>query len=280
MWVSTHRLPGGCLATSIGVIRVGSRMVALRVDLGLMLVRSQRASSLSSRARISRPSPRQRAGGTERRRTGEQRVRTRHVRVEPPQNRGSRCPGRDLNPYSALAEGGFSRPGAVRPVLWIPFAQLRCGPPVRRVRLASRVSGGVGESRAGSVQETAAFRKEHAGVPGPPATGRTRATTSHQVATLGHMKVATSTRIEVGVRDLKNNLSRYLDQVEAGVEIVVTDRGRPIARLNGMADQSNDKLAALIEAGLVRPPTSKVRQRPVPLRSSGSVSDLVAEQRQ
>jgi prevent-host-death family protein len=94
------------------------------------------------------------------------------------------------------------------------------------------------------------------------------------------MKVATSTRIEVGVRDLKNNLSRYLDQVEAGVEIVVTDRGRPIARLNGMADEPNDKLAALIEAGLVRPPTSKVRQRPVPLRTSGSVSDLVAEQRQ
>jgi len=105
-------------------------------------------------------------------------------------------------------------------------------------------------------------------------------TAEHHVATLGHMKVATSTRIEVGVRDLKNNLSRYLDQVEAGVEIVVTDRGRPIARLNGMADEPNDKLAALIEAGLVRLPTSKVRQRPVPLRTSGSVSDLVAEQRQ
>ena len=94
------------------------------------------------------------------------------------------------------------------------------------------------------------------------------------------MKVATSTRIEVGVRDLKNNLSRYLDQVEAGVEVVVTDRGRPIARLNGIADEPTDKLAALIEAGLVRPPTSKVRQRPVPLHASGSVSELVAEQRQ
>lgn len=142
------------------------------------------------------------------------------------------------------------------------------------------ISSSAGEFRAGSVQEIAAFRKEHAGVHGPLSTVRTRAKTSHQVATLDPMKVATSTRIEVGVRDLKNNLSRYLDQVEAGVEIVVTDRGRPIARLNGMADEPNDKLAAMIEAGLVRPPTSKVRQRPVPLRSSGSVSDLVAEQRQ
>jgi prevent-host-death family protein len=93
------------------------------------------------------------------------------------------------------------------------------------------------------------------------------------------MKVATSTRIEVGVRELKNNLSRYLDQVEAGIEVIVTDRGRPIARLNGIDDIATDKLAALIEAGLVRPPTSKVRQRPVPLASDGSVSELVAEQR-
>ena len=40
--------------------------------------------------------------------------------------------------------------------------------------------------------------------------------------------------LEVGVRDLKNNLSRYLGQVEAGIEVVVTNRSRPIARLTGM----------------------------------------------
>jgi len=93
------------------------------------------------------------------------------------------------------------------------------------------------------------------------------------------MKVATSSRIEVGVRDLKNNLSRYLDQVETGVEIVVTDRGRPIARLSGIDGLAGDKLASLVAAGLVRPPTSKARQRPAPLRSVSSVSELVAEQR-
>ena len=82
------------------------------------------------------------------------------------------------------------------------------------------------------------------------------------------------------MRDLKNNLSRYLNQVEAGVEVVVTDRGRRVARLTGIDVVVNDKLAALIEAGLVRPPTSKVRQRPLPLRAEGSVSELVAEQRQ
>ena len=81
------------------------------------------------------------------------------------------------------------------------------------------------------------------------------------------------------MRDLKNNLSRYLEQVEGGVEVVVTDRGRPIARLSGIDDVVRDKLSALIDAGLVRPPTSKVRQRPIPLASNGSVSELVTEQR-
>jgi prevent-host-death family protein len=99
------------------------------------------------------------------------------------------------------------------------------------------------------------------------------------VATLWDVKVATSSRVEVGVRDLKNNLSRYLEQVVSGVEVVVTDRGRPIARLNGIDDVEQDKLAALIDAGVVKPPMSKVRRRPVPLKASGSVSDLVAEQR-
>jgi len=93
------------------------------------------------------------------------------------------------------------------------------------------------------------------------------------------MKVATSSRVEVGVRDLKNNLSRYLAQVAAGAEVVVTDRGRPVARLSGVDEGALDKLAVLIDAGLVRPPTSKVRQRPAPITSRGSVSDLVAEQR-
>ena len=82
------------------------------------------------------------------------------------------------------------------------------------------------------------------------------------------------------MRDLKNNLSRYLSQVEAGIEVVVTDRGRPIARLTSMDAVTGDKLAAMIEAGLVRPPAAKVRQRPVPLTSIGLVSELVAEQRQ
>ena len=35
----------------------------------------------------------------------------------------------------------------------------------------------------------------------------------------------------VGVAELKNQLSRYLREVEAGYDVEVTDRGRPVGRL-------------------------------------------------
>lgn len=91
------------------------------------------------------------------------------------------------------------------------------------------------------------------------------------------MDVATQ-RVEVGVRDLKNNLSRHLASVKDGAEITVTEHGRPVARLIAI-DASTDRLAQLIEAGVVRPARSKIRKLPQPIQASGSVSDLVADQR-
>jgi prevent-host-death family protein len=84
---------------------------------------------------------------------------------------------------------------------------------------------------------------------------------------------------EVGVRDLKNNLSRYLDAVRGGQSVVVTDRGRPVARLSPVED-TRSALAGLIEAGIVTPPSSLRRRRPSRrVAPAGSVSDLVASQR-
>lgn len=93
------------------------------------------------------------------------------------------------------------------------------------------------------------------------------------------MQVVTS-RSEVGIRELKNGLSGYIDRVRNGEEVIVTDRGRPVARLSSL-EASHDHLAELIAAGIVRAPASDTR-RHVPkrrIKSKGSVSDLVAEQR-
>ena len=59
-------------------------------------------------------------------------------------------------------------------------------------------------------------------------------------------------RTQVGIRELENGLSRYVARVRRGEEIVVTDRGAPVARL--VAVSASDPLAALIADGLVEPP--------------------------
>ena len=37
--------------------------------------------------------------------------------------------------------------------------------------------------------------------------------------------------IHVGIKDLKNGLSRYLALVKKGDELIITERGTPIARV-------------------------------------------------
>ena len=43
--------------------------------------------------------------------------------------------------------------------------------------------------------------------------------------------IATHMSDRVGVRELRQNLSKYLDRVKAGEALVVTERGRQVARL-------------------------------------------------
>ncbi len=54
----------------------------------------------------------------------------------------------------------------------------------------------------------------------------------------------------IGVRDLRQNASRYLDRVAHGESIEVTDRGRPVARLVPI---TSDAWADMIASGRVTP---------------------------
>jgi prevent-host-death family protein len=65
----------------------------------------------------------------------------------------------------------------------------------------------------------------------------------------GHIVKATR------VSELKASLSRYLARVKAGEEILVTEHGRPVAKLvpiAGAEQADDDRLAALERAGVVR----------------------------
>ena len=57
---------------------------------------------------------------------------------------------------------------------------------------------------------------------------------------------------EVGIRELREHLSRFLDEVRAGGELIVTDRGRPVARIVGSSGES--WLDELVGAGIVTLP--------------------------
>jgi prevent-host-death family protein len=62
---------------------------------------------------------------------------------------------------------------------------------------------------------------------------------------------APAQEVEVGVRDLRDHLSRYLERVKAGEELTVTEHGRPIARLVG--PRPLDRWDELVARGLIRP---------------------------
>ena len=82
---------------------------------------------------------------------------------------------------------------------------------------------------------------------------------------------------EVGVRELHDRLSEHLDRVEHGAEVVVTRRGKPVARLSGLAVQ--DLLDDLVRRGLVTLPERPHSPRRARVKPRGSVSELVAYQR-
>jgi prevent-host-death family protein len=86
--------------------------------------------------------------------------------------------------------------------------------------------------------------------------------------------------MDVAVSELRAHLSDYLDQARAGDEIVITDRGMPIARLLGLtATVTLERLAAdgvIGRAAATPRPTASGQPRP---RSRRPVADLVSEQR-
>ncbi|MGA2470291.1 MAG: type II toxin-antitoxin system prevent-host-death family antitoxin [Solirubrobacteraceae bacterium] len=82
---------------------------------------------------------------------------------------------------------------------------------------------------------------------------------------------------EVGVRELHDRLSEHLERVERGAAVLVTRRGRPIARLSCV--DTDGALADLVRRGLITRPMQARSSRRARVTATGAVSDLVAEQR-
>jgi prevent-host-death family protein len=86
----------------------------------------------------------------------------------------------------------------------------------------------------------------------------------------------------IGIRELKAKLSECVREVRAGRAIVVTERGRPVARLIPDAASVRDRLASLKTAGGIQWSGRRLtRTKPVVrLRGRRTVADLVSENRE
>ena len=58
---------------------------------------------------------------------------------------------------------------------------------------------------------------------------------------------------QVGVRELRQNLSKYLERIKRGERLEVTERGRPVAVLAPLPP-TEGAMARLVAAGRVAPP--------------------------
>jgi prevent-host-death family protein len=83
----------------------------------------------------------------------------------------------------------------------------------------------------------------------------------------------------VGVRELRQNLSIYLDRIRAGERFEVTDRGQPVAALIPLPKPST-ALERLIVTGRIAAPEGDLLDLPAPKgRPSSKASEALEEQR-
>lgn len=83
---------------------------------------------------------------------------------------------------------------------------------------------------------------------------------------------------EAGIRELRDHLSKYLERVRDGEEVIVTDRGTAVAKIVPIEQPRPDD--RLVAEGIIEPSKAEKWTRSKKCaRADGSVSELVADQR-
>jgi antitoxin (DNA-binding transcriptional repressor) of toxin-antitoxin stability system len=90
--------------------------------------------------------------------------------------------------------------------------------------------------------------------------------------------------IRAGIKEVKNNLSRLLGQVKTGEEVLITERGRPVARIVRESRGNASVRAALeplVQKGLISLPSRRIpKDRISTVKVPGKrVSEMVLEDR-
>ncbi len=89
----------------------------------------------------------------------------------------------------------------------------------------------------------------------------------------GHQEAFT----EIGIRELRDGLSRHLALVRQGRTVTITDHGRPVARI--VPVDVPTRLEQLVAEGRVQRASRRKSAAPQPVVGDGTVSDLVPDRR-
>jgi len=81
----------------------------------------------------------------------------------------------------------------------------------------------------------------------------------------------------MGIRELRDGLSRHLADVRAGATITVTDHGTPVARITPI--DAPTALERLVAEGVVQLPARTKRPAPDPVVANASLSETVLAER-
>jgi prevent-host-death family protein len=86
----------------------------------------------------------------------------------------------------------------------------------------------------------------------------------------------------IGIRELKSTLSECVREVKSGRTIVVTDHGRPVARIIPEAISLRERVDALRNAGAIAWSGRRLRRaKPAgKVRGDKTVADLIIENRE
>jgi len=83
----------------------------------------------------------------------------------------------------------------------------------------------------------------------------------------------------VSAKELKNRLGRYLKKVKGGETLVVTERGKPIARIVPLDLAPEAKLKLMEELGLLVPPEGELEAIEPLVTPKQSIAEMLVADR-
>jgi len=86
---------------------------------------------------------------------------------------------------------------------------------------------------------------------------------------------------KASIRELKSNLSKYLQQVQQGTAIIITKHGKPIARIIPETTSAQQRMQSLVLSGMISWNGQKPQPREPIVKNlaSGNIADLISEDR-